>query len=125
MFNEAKIQSIEFFSNPCLPDETVIVPAEENGRIVNKIQYQPNSSFRSPFEGVHFSRETMSLRSKLNLGVPMEQVSIGQVENDPNVLNRRALHLEHEIVDRLSALAEEPAQPVVEPPFEPNVKSNS
>lgn len=123
MFNQAKIQKIEFFSNPALPDETVIVPSEENGRIVNKIQYQPNSSFRSPFEGVHFSRETMSLRSKLNLGVPMEQVSIGQVENDPNVLNRRALHLESDIVNKLSEL--ESQAKVVEPTVEPTVEPNS
>lgn len=117
MFNKAKIQRIEFFSNPSLPEETVFVPAEEYGRIINKIHHQPNTSFRSPFEGVHFSRETMSLRSKLNLGVHMEQVSLGQIENDPNVLNRKALHLETSIVTKLTELEAETKEneTIVEP----------
>lgn len=113
MFNCSKFQIIDFVSNPPFEDSPIIVPDDKNGVIVNKVVYRP-CSHRSPFEGVHFSHDTMSLRSKLNLGVPMEQVTIGQIENDPNKLHSFALHLENRIYNQLNTLSE--IEPVVESP---------
>lgn len=113
MFNCSKLQSIDFVSNPPFEDSPVIVPDDRNGVIVNKIVYQPCSN-RSPFDGIKFSPETMSLRSKLNLGVHLDKVSFGQLENDPNKLQSLALHLENRIYNQLNFLRE--SEPVVDSP---------
>lgn len=115
MFNKFDSRRIEFVSNPPLPDEGRIVPDERNGVTVNKLQYFPCSN-RSYFDGIEFDKNSMSLRSKLNLGVPISQVSIGQIENDPMKLQNIALHLEHQISERINSLENEPiVDPIVEP----------
>lgn len=111
MFNKFDSSRIEFVSNPALPDEGRIVPDEKNGVIVNKLQYFPSSN-RSYFDGIEFDKDSMSLRAKLNLGVPMSQVSIGQIENDPLKLQNFALHMENQISERINSLENEP---IVEP----------
>jgi len=111
MFNHFDSSRIEFVSNPPLPSEGKIVPDERNGVIVNKLQYFPSSN-RSYFDGIEFDKDSMSLRAKLNLGVPLSKVYIGQIENDPLKLQNIALHMESLISDRISSLE---VNSVVEP----------
>lgn len=105
MFNPDHVEEKRkvFFSNPPLPEQPRVVPAERNGVVYNKVIYEPGDN-HSYFEGVHYSSESMSLRAKLNLGVPMTKVSFGALENDPAVLNAKALTIEKTILNRLSEL---------------------
>lgn len=117
MFNSFRPKRIRFSSNPPLPDTPIIEPLEVNGRIVNCVKMIPQSN-HSPLDGVHYSAETMSLRAMLNLGVDLRQVSLGQIENDPNQINERLLNLESKIAQRVSELetaAAAPAATSVEP----------
>lgn len=117
-------QPISFRSNPPLREKPIVVPEEVNGIIRNKVVFVPDSN-RSPFEGVVYSPETMSLRAKLNLGVKFTQVSFGQIENDPSVLYNRALHLEQDIYSHLDQLSSvpSPSESSVQQSAEFNVES--
>lgn len=116
MFNSKPVSRKRFFSNPPLSDLPQVVPDEHDGVVCNKVVYVPQSN-HSYFEGVHFSAETMSLRAKLNLGVNLQQVSIGQIENDPNVLARRSALFEQSIQSRLAEIEQQDAvAPVNESP---------
>lgn len=119
MFNSKPVQRKRFFSNPPLSDLPQVVPDEHDGRVCNKVVYVPQSN-HSYFEGVHFSAETMSLRAKLNLGVNLQQVSIGQIENDPNVLARRSAFFEQAIESRLNELGQQSAASPVTESLEPS-----
>lgn len=94
------------FSNPPLHDLPVIVPDEQDGIIVNRVQYRPQSN-RPAFDGVHFSKETMGLQAKLNLGINLQPVQPPQLVNDPNLLAQKAATMERNIVSRLSELEEQ------------------
>lgn len=107
-----KYLPIDFVSNPVLPEAPMVVPEQKDGVIVNTIKHVPVSN-KSYFDGVEFNASTMSLRAKLNLGLQLHPVSIGQVENDPNVLRNRALHMEKEIFDKLESLQSQ--EPSVDP----------
>lgn len=105
MFNRFLFQRIEFHSNPPLPDKPMVVADQTpNGSPMNKVVYKPNSN-KSYFDGVSFDSSTMSLRSLLNLGIPLTKVSNPSIENDPTVLNRRALAVEQQIEQRLNELS--------------------
>lgn len=80
---------ILFKSNPPLPDSPVVVPLEVDGVITNKVVLQSRSN-KSYWAGVSYKAELMSLRAKLNAGHMLQTVSFGQMENDPNVLARKA-----------------------------------
>ena len=106
MFNYFRRERIKFSSNPPLPEEPCFEPLNKDGVIVNQLTYRPKSN-HSFFEGISFSAETMSLRAKLNLGIPMSQVSLGQIENDPNALSRNAIAFEQSIESKLNELSNE------------------
>lgn len=93
----------EFLSNPPLPERVKIEPLLKDGKVVNQVVRVPGSN-RSELESIHYSAETMSLRAKLNLGVPLSKVSLGAIENDPNYLNGLAVQLERNINLRLRDL---------------------
>ena len=103
MFNNFHPERIEFRSNPLLPETPIVEPLEVNGKMTNVVKFVPKSN-HSQLEGVHYSAETMSLRAMLNLGVDLHQVSLGQIENDPNKINERFLNLESQIARRVSEL---------------------
>lgn len=106
MFNQSNREKKEFFSNPPLHDLPVIVPDEQDGVIVNRVQYRPQSN-RPVYDGVHFSKETMGLQAKLNLGINLQPVQPPQLVNDPNLLAQKAATMERNIVTRLSELEEQ------------------
>lgn len=119
MFNKFLFQRIEFHSNPPLPDKPMVVADQTpNGSPMNKVVFKPNSN-KSFFDGVSYDPGTMSLRSLLNLGVPLTKVSNPSIENDPTVLNRRALAVEQQIEQRLNALTSEDPAP------DPNVSPSN
>lgn len=102
MFNKLPHGEIKFISNPRLPDVPKVVPKidEVKGNVKNEVTYVPHEDC-SILHGVHYSHETMSLRAKLNMGIPLSPVSFGVVENDPSVLQQSALHMERAIEQRL------------------------
>ena len=117
MFNKFLFQRIEFRSNPPLPDKPMVVADQTpNGSPMNKVVYKPNSN-KSYFDGVTFDSGTMSLRAKINLGLPLTKVPNVSIENDPTILNRRALSVEQQIESRLNELSSEDLDP------DPNVSS--
>lgn len=105
LFNPLVLKPIKFKSNPPFTKEEVVTAAsfDDNGSPVTTFVRQPKSN-RSPFEGIHYSAETMSLRAKLNLGVVLTPVSIGQLENDPAKIMDKALKLDYDISQRIQAL---------------------
>lgn len=105
MFHYINLDPINFRSNPPFGEDYVIVPDKDHGTIVNKVLLVPKDN-KSPLDGVHYSAEQMSLRAKLNLGIPMSRVSNPPIENDPAKLNAIALHLVDDIENRLSQIQE-------------------
>jgi len=116
MFNKLPHKPIEFVSNPRLPDVPQVVPKfdEVKGIVRNEVIYVPHEDC-SRLHGVHYSAETMSLRAKLNMGVPLSPVSFGITENDPSVLMSSALHMERNIEQKLIELQNSNVDSVVEP----------
>lgn len=104
MFHSSKSEPIEFRSNPPFTEESRIVPdRDDHGVIINKVVLVPKEN-KSALDGVHFSREEMSLRAKLNLGIPLSRVPNPGIENDPARLNAMALHFVDDFESRLSQL---------------------
>ena len=104
MFSKIKFdREIDFTSNPPLPEKRIVVPGlNEAGSPINEFKTVPGDN-RSPFEGITYCPDTMSLRAKLNMGVRLSPVSL-QIENDPTKIANIALKFEHTINDRLSQL---------------------
>lgn len=97
-------QEIEFSSNPPLPDQVIIVPdKDENGNYCNKVSFKPSSN-QPKFAGVHFCRETMSLRAQLNSGVKLKEVPMPSMYSDPLSAQRKLSNLEFAIKSRLDSL---------------------
>lgn len=101
--------SIDFLSNPPLPPKPVVKADEVNGVIVNKIVYEPNSN-RALYDGVHFDRNSMSLRALLNMGVDLHQVSLAQTENDPTRLANLVSRLDSAIEEQVNSLFPESSE---------------
>lgn len=100
--------------NPPILEKPIVSAVDDGGVVRNVITMVPADNLPY-FRGVHFSRETMSLRAKLNLGVPMSRVSLGPVENDPMILNNYALKFEQQINEKLLELDRMSKQSSVEP----------
>lgn len=113
MFNFFSPAKVEFVSNPSLPDKPVVVPRIEDGKVLNKVTYEPNSN-RSKFEGISFDSATMSLRAMLNLGVPLSKVYLTGIENDPTALQAAAIRLDNQISEQLASLRPEEPETIVE-----------
>lgn len=95
---------IEFTSNPVLPDRPKVVPdKDEYGNFSNLVVLEPGDN-RSPFDGVHFTRETMSLRAMLNSGVQLTEVSMPSLYSDPLSAARKLSNLESKISERLDEI---------------------
>lgn len=90
-------------SNPPLPEHPVVEPYEDDGKIVNKVVWRPTDN-KSPLDGVHYNAQEMSLRAKLNLGVEFRRVPNVNIDNDPTVVQRNMLAVEHAIESRLNDL---------------------
>lgn len=83
MFNVFKPKKIVFSSNPPLSEKVIVVPEKNDvGSPINKCLVVPGDN-RSKLDGVHFIYEEMSLRAKLNLGIPMSRVPNVGILNDP------------------------------------------
>lgn len=98
MFHK-RFKQTPFVSNPPLPDLPVSkVMYNSLGSPVTVIDYQPQSC-KSIFEGSHYDPATMSLRSKLNLGISLSPVSLGRTENDPTILHQLTTKFEQQVLD--------------------------
>lgn len=107
-----KQERIKFLSNPPVGEKPQIVPVKDfRGNFRNELKMQPSSN--KPDQVVHYDSSSMSLRAMLNLGVQFSEVSIGQIENDPIVLQQRALAMEHSIESRLNDLKQDLTPPDV------------
>lgn len=118
MFNSQSFsqKEIEFYSNPPLPDQVIIVPdTDENGNYCNKVSFKPSSN-EACFAGTHFCRETMSLRAMLNSGVKLKVVSMPSMYSDPLSAQRKISNLEFQIKSRLDSLESEPQDALVVEP---------
>lgn len=119
MFNYfSKEKRIEFHSNPPM-DETYVLKSvldSDTGNIKPVLACVPQNH-HSELEGCHFSEATMSLRAKLNLGIPLKQVAMPSLDNDPAVSLSKIASVERSISDKIqnlenqqqSALVPEPA----------------
>ena len=83
MFNYRNRDREKFFSNHPLPDKVVIVPAvdEDSGNFRNHIKHVPQDN-HSELSGLIYNPDTMSLRAKLNMGVPMSQVAMPSIDDE-------------------------------------------
>jgi len=114
MFNQVLRERVPFKSNPPLQDHYEVVPKEVDGVVINEVICKP-TDHHSYWKGIHYSRETMSLRAKLNLGIPMSQVSLGQIENDPSVLARFADNFTSKVLNSFNQDLNSDQDSVVEP----------
>lgn len=106
MFNSIVLKPIEFHSNPPLdPAPAVNWKTREDGSPVNFFELVPRDH-RSPLDGAHYDPSRDSLTARLNLGIPLQKVSIGITENDPNILQRTAQRVSAQIQSRLSEAAD-------------------
>ena len=117
MFHTIKLEPIRFVSNPPLqPILTVEPTADERGdaSVHFVVKDQDNAS---PFAGLKYNPDTMSLRAKVRLGLPLQRVNFDVVENDPAVLQRKMIELaqviDYNVANRQStvALAVQPSNP--------------
>ena len=124
MFNSQSFQKdkIDFVSNPTILEKPKVVPdVDQFGNYCNKVVIEPADN-RSPFEGVHFSREQMSLRALLNSGVQLNEVSMPSLYSDPLTPAMKLANLESQVMQRLSELQKQSAlSPSASPsPSEPS-----
>ena len=95
-------KKIEFSSNPPILETYQVVADERDGKVYNKVISVPCSN-ESVLSGLHFSRESMSLRAKLNMGLPM------RVVGNPNISDfasayKKAASLELQVESKLNDL---------------------
>lgn len=102
--------TIDFQSNPPLPDEFVVegLADPETGVMRNVIDVVPKSN--APlFDGVHFDEATDGLRAKLNLGIRMYEVPPINIQRDPIEyanISKKFVDSAISIYDRLSQTEE-------------------
>lgn len=116
MFNDFQRKIEVMDSNPSFPHEFVSVPQERDGKTVNGIECRDKSNI-SKLDGLIYQDEVMSLRAKLNLGIPLHRVTLGSLENDPTNLLRTAQNMEQQISSKLDELRkqhETPSAPAAE-----------
>ena len=102
MFHSIKQDPISFVSNPPLdPAPRIQLKIRDDGSPDDEIVVTPRDH-HGFFEGVHYDPKTMSLTARLNLGIPLQEVSIGCTENDPNVLYRKTNDLIYGFRERYS-----------------------
>ena len=87
MFHTLKLQSIPFKTGFDSLVPVVVPHINDNGDPVNSIEFRP---FDNPLDGAHYDPQLHSLRAMVNLGVHLNPVSFGQIENDPNHLRKAA-----------------------------------
>lgn len=106
MFNSQSFyqDKIDFVSNPPILEKPTVVPdVDKFGNYCNKVVIVPADN-RSPLDGVHFSRESMSLRALLNSGVELTEVSMPSLYSDPLTPVMKLANLESQVMQRLSEL---------------------
>lgn len=104
MFHAIKLEKIKFRSNPPLePRMTVDYTTREDGSPINLFIKKERSN--KGLAGAHYDPSTMSLRARLARGVELQKVSYGVIENDPNVITRKARKLISDIDASASARA--------------------
>lgn len=102
MFHSINLKPIDFRSNPGLdPRPMNDWHTREDGCPVNKFVLAPRDN-KSFFQGAHYDASRDSLRARLNLGIPLQKVSIGITENDPNKLSAVARSYVNAINSRAS-----------------------
>lgn len=101
MFHRIKLDPIAFKSNPPL-EPRVVVQQEirSDGTPVNLFVLTARDHKGMP--PAHYDESVMSLRSKLNRGVPLQLVNYDMTENDPNKLSRIAHSMTSELLKRSS-----------------------
>ena len=124
MFHTVSLDPIEFKSNPELdPRPLVDWHTREDGSPVNRFLLKPRDH-NSFFQGAHYDASRDSLRSRLNLGIPLQKVNLGITENDPNRLSHIARTMASQIKDRVTqrqAISHVPAETAVSAvPVEPS-----
>ena len=68
--------------------------------------------------GAHYDPSTMSLRSRLNMGIQFQPVYIGMTENDPNKVNllvKNFSHFFNSLIQARQAASQEPNVPDSDP----------
>lgn len=119
MFNHFVPERIEFRSNPPLPEKVVVVPGKDkHGNFCNEVKVVPSDN-KSIFDGVRFDRDTMSLRAMLNLGVPLREVSMPSLANDPSEAQNAMLAVERQIMQRIDEIEAPSTDPSSIEPVEP------
>lgn len=102
MFHSILLHPISFKSNPELdPRPQNDWHTREDGSPVNRFIMAPRDN-KSFFHGAHYDPSRDSLRARLNLGIPLQKVSIGITENDPNKLSATARSYVNAINSRAS-----------------------
>lgn len=94
-------KKIEFSSNPPILEEVIAEPKEVEGKIRNSFRKVPSSN-RSILSDLVYNEETMSLRAKLNMGLPMTVVSnpnIDDFDKAYKVAGRMSAQIEKKLAD--------------------------
>lgn len=123
MFHTIHLEPIDFRSNPDLDPRPVNDwHTRPDGSPVNCFELQPRDN-KSYFVAAHYDPSRDSLTAKLNLGIPLNKVSLGVTENDPNVLAHQAQRISAQLQDRVasrnSAVASAQVTETVAPSSEP------
>ena len=121
MFHAIKLEKIDFKSNPPLePVMTVDYTTREDGSPINLFIKKDRSN--KGLSGAHYDPSTMSLRARLARGIELQKVSYGIIENDPNVITRKARKLISDI--DASAAARQVSADIPETTVEPSNSNN-
>lgn len=117
---------IEFVSNPPLPDESFVTAVQDpdTGTVRNVISKRPKSN-ASLLEGLHFDEATDGLRARLNLGVPLREVPLLDINGDPldflsvarKFSDSAQIRYEELKLSEDKAQVVVPEPPIVEPPI--------
>lgn len=103
MFHTIQLDPIEFRSNPELdPRPAIDWHTRSDGSPVNRFELSPRDH-KSYFHGAHYDSSRDSLSAKLNMGIPLQKVSLGVTQNDPNILAHQALRLSSQIQQRVAS----------------------